>query len=59
MTDTVKRNAKEGTIVKKQLTELIWPIAQLVLAGMSREQAIAHVAEEHGVDPEPLYQQLL
>ncbi|EJL46591.1 hypothetical protein PMI08_01086 [Brevibacillus sp. CF112] len=45
--------------MKKQLTELIWPIAQLVLAGMSREQAIAHVAEEHGVDPEPLYQQLL
>ncbi|WP_314303939.1 hypothetical protein [Brevibacillus parabrevis] len=45
--------------MKNQLTDLIWLIAQLVLEGMSREQAIAHIAKEHGVDPEPLYQQLL
>ena len=45
--------------MNKQLTDLIWPIAQLVLEGMSREQAIATVAKEQGIDQEELRNQLL
>lgn len=46
-------------MLDEQLIDLIWPIAQLVLEGMSREQALAHVANEHGIDPLELKQRLL
>ncbi|MGF9796876.1 hypothetical protein [Brevibacillus agri] len=39
--------------------EVIWIIAKLVLDGMSREQAIATVAKERGIDPEALRSKLL
>lgn len=41
------------------LKELIWIIAKLVLAGMSREQAIAKVAKERGLNQEELRAKLL
>lgn len=41
------------------LKELIWIIAKLVLDGISREQAIATVAKERGIDQEELRAKLL
>ncbi|WNC13035.1 hypothetical protein [Brevibacillus brevis] len=41
------------------LKEVIWIIAKLVLDGMSREQAIATVAKERGIDQEELPAKLL
>ncbi len=41
------------------LKEVIWIIAKLVLDGMSREQAIATVAKEQGIDQEALRAKLL
>lgn len=50
---------ERGTSVNQILKELIWIIAKLVLEGMSREQAIATVAKERGIDPEVLRSKLL
>ncbi|MGO0063491.1 hypothetical protein ACTID9_26405 [Brevibacillus fluminis] len=41
------------------LNELIWILAKLVLAGMSRELAIAKVAKEYGLNQEELRAKLL
>ncbi|QQE74174.1 hypothetical protein KDJ56_20410 [Brevibacillus composti] len=41
------------------LLEVIWIIAKLVLDGMSREQAIATVAKERGLNQEELLRRLL
>ncbi|GED34934.1 hypothetical protein P9G84_16465 [Brevibacillus centrosporus] len=41
------------------LKELIWIIAKLVLARMSREQAIAKVANEHGLNQAELRSKLM
>ncbi|MDH4619994.1 hypothetical protein [Brevibacillus sp. AY1] len=41
------------------LKEVIWLLAKLVLAGMSREQAIAKISKEHGLNQEELRAKLL
>ncbi|MGG3887337.1 hypothetical protein [Brevibacillus panacihumi] len=40
-------------------TEIIWLIARQWIDGMSREEAIAYIAEEHGINQEELYKKLL
>ncbi|MGG0937289.1 hypothetical protein [Brevibacillus centrosporus] len=41
------------------LKQVIWLLAKLVLAGMSREQAIDKVAKDHGLNQEELRAKLL
>lgn len=41
------------------LTDIIWLIARLWLDGMSKEEAIAYIAEEQGIDHEEVLRILL